>query len=263
MTAVEIPTVDGEVVEPLEEADASRLDKRLRLMASTTRGNIVKLADLVADAKRGQVHVVLGFPSWTAYVADAVGGKLDLSSAARREVVALMSGEGMSERAIAAAVGVSQPTVHRDIRQVIHDESPDAGDQDAVLDPPHPDDGPSPADPPAAPATVAVMGRDGKSYPKSQPRQPRRKPFEDDVRRRSSDLLKMVEKVVKLGDDDRFDAYLAKNSWPRRDLVAAITCLQKLADRIPDDSFTDGREPHIHRGRVSWLTPTTTDNGDR
>jgi hypothetical protein len=103
-----------EVVAPLDVAAATRLDKRIRLMAATVRENLIKIADLVEEAKAGQVHVALGFASWTAYLADALGGQLELGTDDRRAVVELLAGEGMSNRAIATAVGVTEGTVRND-----------------------------------------------------------------------------------------------------------------------------------------------------
>jgi len=103
-----------EVVSPLDVAAATRLDKRIRLMASTVRENLAKIAELVDEAKAGQVHVALGFASWTAYLSDALGGQLELGTEDRRAVVELLAGGGMSNRAIAAAVGVTEGTVRND-----------------------------------------------------------------------------------------------------------------------------------------------------
>jgi hypothetical protein len=96
-----------EVVEPLAVDAATRLDKRIRLMASTVRENLTKIATLVEEAKAGEIHVALGFSSWTAYLADALGSQIELSTESRRSVVELLAGEGMSNRAIATAVGVT------------------------------------------------------------------------------------------------------------------------------------------------------------
>jgi hypothetical protein len=115
--------VTATIVAPLDHGAAERLDKRIRLMADTLRDNIAKITDLIEEAQNGQIHIALGFSSWTAYLADALGGRLELDTDSRREVVALMSGAGMSQRAIAQAVGVNQATVSRD-QQVMHDASP-------------------------------------------------------------------------------------------------------------------------------------------
>lgn len=50
---------------------------------------------------------MLGFKSWTDYVADVVGKDMTkLPVDDRRQIVELLAGEGMSQRQIAAAVGV-------------------------------------------------------------------------------------------------------------------------------------------------------------
>src|SRR5258706_188459 len=78
------------------------------------------------DAKNGQIHLALGHHSWTAYLADVVQiGSQDRDE--RRKIIALLSGEGMSQRAIASVVGVSQKTVDRDIGEVSHDDSVEPG----------------------------------------------------------------------------------------------------------------------------------------
>ncbi|WP_133167820.1 helix-turn-helix domain-containing protein [Mycolicibacterium austroafricanum] len=117
-----------EVLVPLSEQDATRLDKRLRLMAGTARENFEKVGRLLDEAKRGQVHEVLGFKSWTAYVADAVGGQLQLSGDSRQAMVQMLAGEGMSVRAIATATGVSKSTVDRDLAQVSQSGTPGGPD---------------------------------------------------------------------------------------------------------------------------------------
>ena len=87
---------------------------------------------------------MLGFKSWTDYVADVVGKDMTkLPVDDRRQIVELLAGEGMSQRQIAAAVGVSQKTVDRDLDQVSHNDSPD----DQVITEPKP-----------------ITGRDGKTY---------------------------------------------------------------------------------------------------
>jgi transposase-like protein len=120
---------NNNVVTPLDRAAALRLDKRIRLMGTTMRDNLLKIEALLIDAKAGQIHLTLGFESWTGYVADALGGQLDMNTESRRAVVEMLAGEGMSQRAIAKAVGVSQKTVDRDLDRVSHHGSPDGADQ--------------------------------------------------------------------------------------------------------------------------------------
>lgn len=49
--------VEAEVVEPLDQAAARRIDRRIRLLVGTINDNIVKLRELVDKAKREHVHV--------------------------------------------------------------------------------------------------------------------------------------------------------------------------------------------------------------
>ena len=113
-----------EVLLPLDKHKAEMLDGRIRRLAKQAGEQLVQVGRLLDDAQAGRVHETLGFPSWTAYVADALGGQLQLSSEARQAMVALMSGEGMSVRAIASATGVSESTVARDIDEVSHNGTP-------------------------------------------------------------------------------------------------------------------------------------------
>jgi hypothetical protein len=150
------------VVVTVTEAEAQRLTARITLMAGTLREGFEKLHGLVAEAKAGNVHVVLGYPSWTAYLADVLGKEpMRLAADERRELVAYLSGEGMSARAIAPVVGVDHATVARDI-QVSHRATPapiavntETGE---ITE--------------ATPAAAPVVGLDGKAYSRPAPRVP-------------------------------------------------------------------------------------------
>ena len=165
----DLQVVDHPDVEvPLDRLAAEKLDGRIRRMAESARGQLMKGAELVEEAKRGQVHQVLGYPSWTAYLADALGGQLQLTGESRREVVAFLAGEGMSVRAIATAAGMSKSTVDRDLAQVSHDGTPDA-DEAVPSGVPQRD---TSTDPDAADVTITTL--DGKTFTKrKRERKPR------------------------------------------------------------------------------------------
>jgi hypothetical protein len=115
-----------EIVEPLDREDAKRLDKRIRLLYGSIKDNFDKLRELVDEAKRGEVHKALGLPSWPAYLADVFGeAPLGLKGDARKKLVSYLSGEGMSQRAIAPVVGASQMTVSRDLAATETNDSVD------------------------------------------------------------------------------------------------------------------------------------------
>jgi transposase-like protein len=152
---------------PLTRDAAEKLDGRIRRLAKQAGDQLVQVGRLLDEAKAGRIHEALGHPSWTAYIADALGGQLQLSGEARQAMVQLMASEGMSVRAISAATGVSKSTVDRDISQVSHDGTVDA---DSTV--PQRDSSP--------PEGVAVTGLNGKTYtkPKRKPR-PKKKPAAD------------------------------------------------------------------------------------
>ncbi|POY04852.1 hypothetical protein C3469_04360 [Mycobacterium kansasii] len=124
--------------EAIASTDAKRLDQRIRLLAGSIGDSLAKLHQLVDEAKQGEIHKALGFSSWTAYLADALTIHVQLGREQRRELVGYLSGEGMSQRAIADVVGVDQKTVSNDLRSGEENSSP-------VLPP--------------------VIGIDGKRYP--------------------------------------------------------------------------------------------------
>lgn len=168
--AVQVVQERNEVVVPLPQMDAQRLDQRIRLMAKTTRESFEKVGRLLDEAKRGDVHVVLGFKSWPAYVSDALGGQLQLSGDARQAMVGLMYGEGMSERAIAQATGASKSTVHRDIEQVVHSGPPEESEGVAAQqdDSTPVETGESGSLPETSPQTTTLDGKSFKRQPSSK-----------------------------------------------------------------------------------------------
>lgn len=98
--------------------EARRVTERIRIQATNVRDGLEKLQEHVDAAKAGKAWEVLGYKSWTAYLADVMGEEpLRLSRDDRREVVELLAGEGMSTRAIAPIVGVQHSAVAKDLRR--------------------------------------------------------------------------------------------------------------------------------------------------
>lgn len=115
-TDVEVYEADAEVAvpQPLTEKEAKALDKKIRTASDKLSTQTENLLNLLEQAAAGQIHEALGLPSWTAWFKDAV--QITLSDRfERKELAKLMSGKGMSQRAIAGALGVSQKTVDRDL----------------------------------------------------------------------------------------------------------------------------------------------------
>jgi hypothetical protein len=109
-------------MEILEHVDLNAADARA--ITDKIRGSMGDLMLLVARAWIGRVWLALGYESW----ADYIQGEFDraplyLPRDERKAVVALLRGQGMSQRPIADAVGVSQKTVDRDLDELSHDDS--------------------------------------------------------------------------------------------------------------------------------------------
>jgi hypothetical protein len=114
--------IEGEL--PLEKSKAEALDKKITT-AITEIGTAVagvddrisKLTDMVNEAKAGQIHVALGFASWTAYFTERVQTPV-VSITERKNVIALLHDAGMSQRDIATQVKVSVGTVNATVQEL-------------------------------------------------------------------------------------------------------------------------------------------------
>ncbi len=98
-------------MEQLSKAKAIALDKRLRLAANKTRDSVQLVAELLEQAQAGNIWKTLGFRSWPSYVQDALKGKINVDKTTRQALVAIMTGDGMSQNAIAEALGTTRDCV--------------------------------------------------------------------------------------------------------------------------------------------------------
>jgi len=207
------------------QTDASCRRDRIKLLLSQMTTTAAKLGDLLDAARAAGDHATLGYASWTAYIAGEFSDSLaGLNTALRREVVGTLTETGMSSRTIAEVTGVSHSTVVRDHRQVVHDA------------PPAPD-GPRPAS--EFKAMVAevgapsrrVTGTDGKSYsatPSASPKPRHRPPLPGAYDSAVWDLGKVVGRLARLHQDDRFTA--------NRKAVREVNCgdLNRHFDELGD-----------------------------
>lgn len=169
-----VNTETGQVLDP-EQAD--RRAQRIALRLETSATNFEAAMSLLRAAITEGDHFALGFRSAGDYVSERFGGKLSrLGVDLRREVVRELSEAGLSSRAIAPVVGVTDRQVRRDQSQVGHVSHLDKEDlevesgadapysNEAVPGDNRSDDysegGPALAPRPPAP----VIGIDGKTY---------------------------------------------------------------------------------------------------
>lgn len=188
---------------------AQRRAERIRLHATNANEAMQSLQKLVHTARELEDHVTLGFPSWTAYITDLFGDEpLRLARDVRRELVAELSEAGMSTRAIAPIVGVSQDTVVKDINRGERNLSPEPIQSEGFIV------NPSTGELLDAPAETTehtvtekvktVTGLDGKEYKRPEPQAPRRRPITDAANDLGWELRKRGEKLERLLQDDRF-----------------------------------------------------------
>lgn len=122
-----------------------------RALTDEIRSRMENIAPLVTRAYEGRAWEVMGYPSWTEYVAGEFGGPLRLGRGDRQQVVAELRQAGLSTRGIGAALGVDDKTVRNDL---------------------------SGAD---FSASATVTGLDGKVYPAAREITPEEQQFADGV----------------------------------------------------------------------------------
>lgn len=107
MSADEIIAAARAGMSSLTESDA-------RDLIELIRGDLIGLAEKIREAYERRAWIPLGYGSWQLMCQHEFGGGLSLPTGKRREVVAELTGAGMSQRAIAGALGVGAGTVSRD-----------------------------------------------------------------------------------------------------------------------------------------------------
>lgn len=183
--------------------------------------NDFPIADVVL-AFRGRVWIALAYDSWAEWCECELGG-LKLPAPKRREVVAELASSGMSNPAIADAIGVDQSTVYRDkLATGFADAKPVVGQDGKTYTAPRP----KPAAPEPEPVIDAeIVCRDCDGYgcetcvPEDGPeptgpaavepelatqeRKSRQRPLPDAFGSANYELRKAVERVVRLTADHR------------------------------------------------------------
>lgn len=132
-------------VEQLTESEARALTSQIRV-------SVHDLLPLIRTAYRRRADLALGYAAWIDYC-DAELSGLRLSVGDRQETVTALRADGMSQRAIGAAVGVSREQVRRDLANASPSSSPQV----------------TPNVSPEAPSP-RVNGTDGKTYPATKPK---------------------------------------------------------------------------------------------
>lgn len=102
--------------------EALSITEDIKSAGVSARRSLDRLADLIAEARNGNVWQILGHSSWTAYLSDTLGGaELRIPREERDRIFSMLAGEGLSTRAIAPIAGVSKDTVARTLARVANE----------------------------------------------------------------------------------------------------------------------------------------------
>lgn len=242
---------------PMDQAAARRLTTHIQLRLETITNNVEQVIPLIEQAKNGKIFESLGYPSWTAYVAEEFGGQLGrLAAAERRPVVEILADTGMSTRAIAPIVGASRATVARDLVQVSHDETPavvgipeeeldevlrmaDATEEtfEKALSEAREDGDLSAENLVSKLRSREVTGIDGKIYSVPPPAPPqRRRPLPDAYFKAVYDLEKVLGRLARLHGDNRFLGNQERIRLAHRPTIERLAeVLLKIEDELEDN----------------------------
>lgn len=221
MTAVDYAT--GEVAH-LTESEARRLTERIRTALDRVSSAWADLAERVAEAYQRRADLALGYGSWAEYAEAELKPAEGIAADVRRQLVGVLSAEGMSTRAIAPVVGASHMAVQRDRESGVTERytSPEPVTPERIdrvtgevlpqtptteLEAPSTPTEVLPAGSAGAaapPAPRSVVGLDGKTYARPEPKAPRRHPLPDTFADTLYDLDKRVASLARLVQDDRF-----------------------------------------------------------
>lgn len=222
----------GEVVERATEEEARQGTAKLNRTRDRVANGLAEYAEQVKDAYRRRFDLALGYSSWSEYATAELDGDDPLTADIRRQLVGMLSADGMSMRAIAPVAGVSIGTVSGDKRSGVQS-----------LNTSHS----SPTSPATPPEPAATVGLDGKTYRRPpidretgevldiapEPPKTRRQPLPDAFLHQAITARKAVESLERLVADDRFprnrEEVSAINSG---DLTRTIDALQRVVNAL-------------------------------
>lgn len=230
----------------LTEEDARRLTERIRTALDRVSTAWADLAERITEAYQRRADLALGYGSWAEYAEAELKPSEGLAADVRRQLVGMLSAQGMSTRAIAPTVGVSQQAVvkalrHPDVTTKLSPAEPESLDEyrgrvlaDAeatgkVIKLTGPE---SVADPTPA----KVVGLDGKAYTRPEPKAQasRRRPLVDTASDVGWELRRAVERAERVLGDDRYPNNKDEVATRLRGhLMNAIEVCQDLMNQLP------------------------------
>jgi hypothetical protein len=219
----------------VDTSDAERRALKISLRLDSIADNFEAVMPMIREALELGDHLALGYRSPGEYLSTRFGNALErLPLVMRREAVRELTAAGLSTRAIAPVVGVSNFTVHADqaaVRDLTPEIEPDYVTDEADLIVNH-----ETGEILDAPEPRPITGIDGKTYtsrrePVTSP--PRRRAITDQFFDAAYDMGKAIEKVARLTEDDRFPQNAEKVAAKHRsDLLRARDLLEQVINRL-------------------------------
>ena len=230
-------------VDVLSETDARRITTSIQLLLDSAQSTLDRLESKVIEAYERRADLALGYASWAEYADAEFSDKARyLPRADRREFTIKLAERGMPVRAIAPVVRLSKSVVADDLSgnrtpAPLSDEpgritkltgsdsaaeviaNPTTGE---VLD------GPTITETTETFKTKVTTGLDGKTYPKAEPREPRRSSIIEDARNAGWQLRKVIERLERIHTDDRYQ----KN---KAEILAALQPHLDFANEVISD----------------------------
>lgn len=241
---------------PMDRAEAERVTERIRLKLDSAANVLDSLGALVADAYQRRADLAMGYKSWAEYAdAEFAEQTRNLAAPIRRELVGRLAVAGMSTRAIAPTMGVTQQAAHKMVKRaeqvttpvvtsapdplaeekaegrvvkltgpgsLLHSEPVERIDTETgeVLTEPR-----------------TVTGLDGKTYTRAEVKgaQPRRRPLVDQAQDAAVNLTSAIERVARIFADDRLPQNREQvASVTRSHLLRTAKVCRDLASQLPN-----------------------------
>lgn len=223
------------VLSQIDVEAAQRRAERIRFHATNANDAMAALRKLVNTARELDDHITLGYASWTAYIRDLFGDEpLRLARDVRQELVAELSAQGMSTRAIAPIVGVDRKTIERDVRGgtnvppapvVIEGVTADPATGEVIE--------PSVTEHTVTEKVRTVTGLDGKEYKRPETQAPRSEPITSQFTSAVADLNRVMSRLRRISEDKNFPRNTEQvASLHASDLSRTISELEYLAELI-------------------------------
>lgn len=211
---------------------ARKITERLRLQATNYAEAREKVVSTLTEARDGGAAELLGYASWTAYMAEVFGdAPLRLERDARQELVAELAAEGMSSRAIAPIVGVTDRQVRNDMAGgnnfppepapepeiVIHVDG-DTGEVVTESEPYEP---------------FRITGMDGKQYTRREPAAPKAEAVTSQFSSAITDLNRVLDRFHRIVDADAYRRNTETiSNLHRADIARAIAELTTILNTL-------------------------------